>query len=161
MARYAENTSVSVEKSKAEIEAMLMRHGASQFISGWQDDGKAMVQFRMHGRYVRFILELPDPESREFKQTPSRRYARTAEEAHKAWEQACRSRWRALCLCIKAKLEAVAAGITTFETEFLPHTVLGNGRTVADEMLPRLTKHYETGLVADALPMLGGPEVQP
>ena len=40
--------------------------------------------------------------------------------AHGRWEQACRQRWRALALVIKAKLEAIDAEISTFEEEFLP-----------------------------------------
>jgi hypothetical protein len=56
-----------------------------------------------------------------------------------AWEQACRSRWRALLLCIKAKLEACAVGITTFDSEFLAHIVTGDGRTVAERIVPQLT----------------------
>ena len=46
--------------------------------------------------------------------TPPARQADAAEVAGmlKHWEQACRQKWRALALVIKAKLEAVAAGAT-------------------------------------------------
>ena len=47
---------------------------------------------------------------------PRERGARARQETH---DQACRQRWRALLLVIKAKLEAVTAGISTVETEFL------------------------------------------
>lgn len=154
---YAENTSVSVEKSKAEIEKLLMRKGATQFVSGWKDDGKAMIQFRMNGRFVRFVLTLPSSSEDQFHKTPSGKRRRDGAAAYKAWEQACRSRWRALCLCIKAKLEAVDAGITTFETEFMPYTLMGNGQTVAEAVLPRLEEQYRTGKVVDPLPMLEAP----
>lgn len=42
MSRYANTTTVSVSKSKAEIEDILHRYGASGFMSGWLDD-KAMI----------------------------------------------------------------------------------------------------------------------
>ena len=34
--RYATDTRVSVERSKAEIEAILARYGADQFMYGWE-----------------------------------------------------------------------------------------------------------------------------
>lgn len=71
----------------------------------------------------------------------------TVAQAHQAWEQACRQRWRALSLCIKAKLEAVAAGITTFEHEFLAHFLTGDGRTVGDHIIPQLGQFNAPSLV--------------
>jgi hypothetical protein len=41
-------------------------------------------------------------------------------------------------MVIKAKLEAVASGITTFDEEFLAHVVLETGETVAEQMIPKL-----------------------
>lgn len=35
MSRYAENTSVSSDRSRAEIEQILARYGAEQFMYGW------------------------------------------------------------------------------------------------------------------------------
>jgi hypothetical protein len=58
-----------------------------------------------------------------------RTYTRLATEAERLWEQACRRRWRALALVIKAKLEAAEAGITEFEAAFLAHIVLPDGET--------------------------------
>lgn len=63
-----------------------------------------------------------------------------------------RQRWRALALVIKAKLEAVEAGITEFEEEFLAHIVLPNGGTVGQFMLPQVATAYETGQMPPLLP---------
>ena len=52
--------------------------------------------------------------------------------------QAERQRWRALAMVIQAKLEAVSAGITTLEDEFLAWTVLADGRTVAEWAQPQI-----------------------
>ncbi len=122
MTKYAEGTSVSVEKSKAEIERLLQRYGADQFISGW-DQQQAYIMFRMERRQVKFVLPLPDKTDSEFTHTPSGR-KRTESKAWEAWEQGCRQRWRALALVVKAKLEAVETGITTFQDEFLAHIML-------------------------------------
>ena len=68
------------------------------------------------------------------------------------WEQACRQRWRALALVIKAKLEAVESGITTFEDEFLAHIVMPDGQTVATHIKPRIAEAYEGGRMLALMP---------
>ena len=150
MTRFAENTSVSVEKSKAEIERTLQRYGADQFVSGW-DAEKAMIGFQARGRFVRFELPLPDRQADEFRTTPAGRRRRSETQQLAAWEQACRQRWRALALAIKAKLEAVEAGITTFEDEFMAHLVLTDGQRVRDHVLPAITRMYDSGRMPKGL----------
>lgn len=148
---YAENTSVPVDRSKSEIERILQKYGAEQFISGW-DQNRAMIGFRMNGRQIRFIVELPDKNSKEFTLTPGRRNKRDESRAYAAWEQACRQRWRALALVIKAKLEAVETGITEFEDEFLAHIVLPDGQTVGGYMRPQVAAAYQNGRMPELLP---------
>ena len=148
---YAENTSVPVEKSKAEIERILQRYGADQFISGW-DARRAYVAFRMQGRQIKFVIELPDKSDREFTHTPGKGIKRMESKAYAAWEQACRQRWRALALVIKAKLEAVETGITVFEDEFMAHIVLPDGQTVGEYMRPQIAVAYEKGSMPKLLP---------
>lgn len=146
MAQYAANTSVSVEKSRAEIESILTKYGAGQF--GYATDqgrGLASIQFSASGRHVRFVLQLPRQMDEAFVMCPKGKKARTADAAYKAWEQACRQRWRALALCIKAKLEAVECGIAEFEDEFMAHIVLPGGQTVSSLMRPQIEQAYLTG----------------
>jgi hypothetical protein len=88
---------------------------------------------------------MPDRNAREFTHTPSRNNRRTAVAAAEAFDQAVRQRWRALALVIKAKLEAVAAGITTIEDEFLAHIMLPDGSTVGEYTAPGLQLAYEHG----------------
>jgi hypothetical protein len=143
---YAETTSVSVEKTRAELETTLGRFGADAF--GYMTEaGRACVQFRARGKYVRFVLPLPKPDERRLTHYLSRAVlkARTAEAAMKEWEQGCRSAWRALFLAVKAKLVAVDAKITSFEQEFLAHIVLPDGSTAGDAMLPQIEEAYATG----------------
>lgn len=142
--RYASETSVSVEKSRGEIEAILRRYKADAF--GYMTDAKgATLAFRMGGRHIKFVLPMPDPSSKEFTHTPGRGQLRSRADAERSWEQACRQRWRALALVIKAKLEAVTAGITTVEDEFLAHTVLPDGSTVGQWAAPQLAIAYSEG----------------
>ena len=142
--RYAQTTDVPSDRSRAEIEKTLTRYGASSFMYGWETD-RAAIQFTMDARRIRFVLPLPDRNDPEF--THHSRGRRTASAAEAAYEQAVRQRWRALALMVKAKLEGVASGIVSFETEFLPHTVLPSGRTVAEDVLPAVAIAYETGAV--------------
>lgn len=79
---------------------------------------------------------------------------RADDAAHTAWEQACRSRWRALYLIVKAKLEAVEAGISTVEREFLYDIVLPDGRTAGEWIAPQIEMAYQTGQMPAMLPML-------
>lgn len=149
---YAQNTSVSTDKSRAEIERTLQRYGADQFMYGWDAD-KAVVGFRMQGRQIRFLLPMPDKNDREFTHTPTGK-GRSSDGAYKEWEQACRQKWRALSLVIKAKLEAVESGIAIFEDEFMANIVLPNGGTVSQFMLPQIKDAYETGQMPTLLPHL-------
>jgi hypothetical protein len=142
--RYAEGTSVSVEKSRAEIEAILSRYGAEAFGYATELD-RAMIQFQAKNRRIRFLLKLPAKTERRFTHSEARGALRTQETARAAWEQSCRQSWRALALVIKAKLEAVTAGISEFEDEFLSQIVLADGSTVGQYVRPQIEKHYREG----------------
>lgn len=155
MGRYAEGTSVSSEKSRAEIERTLTRYGADQFLYGWKDD-HALVAFRMNGRHIKFLLPMPNRDDDEFVYTPSETKMRDADGQQAAFEKAIRQRWRALALVIKAKLESVEAGITVFDEEFMAHIVMPDGLTVSEHMLPQIDSAYETGNMPPLLPDYSG-----
>lgn len=150
MPRYAESTAVSSDRSRAEIETTLARYGASRFMYGW-DQQSAIIAFEMHGRRIQFQLPLPNKDAEEFTRTPTGR-VRAASQATEAYEQAVRQRWRALALVIKAKLEAVDAGITIFEDEFMAHIVLPSGETVGHWMRPQIEASYQSGNMPPLLP---------
>lgn len=142
---YASDTSVSVERSKAEIESTISRYGATRFFSAW-DDSAAMVGFQMEGRTVQFRLPIPPREEFDTTRTGRRRKDNAARQA---WEQAQRARWRALLLCIKAKLESVESGIESFEEAFLAHILViddkGVQTTVGERMIPQIGALYAGG----------------
>lgn len=136
MARYASNTEVPVDRTRNQIETLLSKHGAKAFGYATQAN-RAVIRFNMLQEDgtrvlgVQMKLDLPDPESDEFCNTPTGK-TRDRETALKSWEQACRANWRALHLVIKAKLEAVEVGISTIEREFMPDVLLQNGLTIGD-----------------------------
>lgn len=142
---YASETEVPVERSRAEVERLCMKYGCSQFMSGVDYEKlTARIQFKAKNRIIRFELPLPDP--KKFHQT-------------RKFEQASRSKWRALVLVLKAKLESVESGISTFEEEFLPFIVLPNDQTVAGIILPMIEGAYKTGkMPAQLMIEAGKPE---
>jgi len=148
---YAASTKVSVGRTRVEIEQLLVRHGATEFAYGWAE-GQARIAFAMADRRILFRLPLPDPDDEAFTRTPSGRQLRTAAAARQEWEQAVRARWRALLLIIKAKLEAVAAGVVTLEEEFLAHVMLPDGSTVGDWAKPQLAVAYAQNIMPALMP---------
>ncbi len=126
---FASKTTVPEARSRDEIERTLARYGADLFVYV-QEQGRAEIMFRSDGRRVRFVLHFPA----EKEMTTRQKY-----------EQARRSLWRSLLLCIKSKLESVEAGIEVFDEAFLGQIVMPNGRTVIEETLPQIEQAYESG----------------
>lgn len=169
---YAAGTSVSVEKSKFELDTLLKKHGASQ--RAFADDdtgGRAVVVFTLSGRQYR--LEVPLPRRDDFKPRTYgdggkllpkeqrvdeprgwRAWGATSRDAwvQSRYEQATRERWRAVLLLVKAKLEIVALGLSSVEKEFLADLVLSDGRRVHDALKAPIESMYATGKMP---PLLG------
>jgi len=148
--RYAERTEVTADRSKAEIERVLARYGATGF-AYMTDAKRAAVAFQAHERNIRFVLPLPS--ITDVSKTPKGRSRRGA-VAEQELAQEVRRRWRALSLSIKAKLETVESGIAEFETEFMPYTVLPNGKTVAESVVPMIDEAYKSGRMPKLLEAL-------
>jgi hypothetical protein len=127
MSRYAARTTVTPQKSRAEIEAVIKRYGATGFNSGWQGED-VRVEFLCKDRHIRFVMREPPG------------------------EQAKRQKWRALLLLVKAKLEAVDAKIVTFEEAFLSDIVMSDGKTVWERVRDPIALEYSqrklTSLIA-------------
>lgn len=142
MSKYATGTDVSPGRSREEIERILMRYGADSF--GYANNRESIViQFRIHDRMYRMMIKLPSPES--FKLTPSGKYRRDQDTMFQEWEKEVKRIWRVLALGIKAKLELVQAGVSTVEVEFMPYTLLPDGKTVFEFMEPQIALAYQTG----------------
>lgn len=129
---YAERTEVTVAKTKTDIEATLKKYGATAF-AFMVDASKSSVAFEARGRRIRFDIRVPPVGGR-------------------GGAQLERSIWRALLLCIKAKLESVDRKIETFEEAFLAHVVTSKGRTVYEEIRDQLAITYTKG--ADPVPLM-------
>jgi len=142
-AEYAKGTEVSASQTLAEIQTLLRRYGAIDFIQG-ERQGYALLSFEMRKRIVHFAVKLPDVTEERFKWTnhnPPRK--RTLSATREAAEAERRRLWRALLLTIKAKLESVASGIEQFEAAFMAQLVMPDGQTVERHLLPKILEAYD------------------
>ena len=132
--RYADGTDVSEEASKAELERILKRYGATGYAYLWDDeDRQVQIGFKLKAR--RYRLAVPLPQSNDQGITHDRAgYALSPDRVQKRYEAEVRRRWRVLVLGLKAKLElaAINEGDFTLEKEFLAWAVLNDGRTVGE-----------------------------
>lgn len=137
MNRFASNTTVPVARTKMEIERLLNSHQATEFLYGSKDD-MAMLAFKIKNRTVKMMI--PIPSQTDAQKTKAGRIRHSIDMIATVREQSVRTRWRAIFLIIKAKLEAVEAGISTLEKEFLADLLLANGSTLGQLVAPNLDR---------------------
>ena len=127
---YAKGTKVPVSRSRDELERILEKVGADA-IAFMRDVDQAKVAFRITGRH--YVIQLNHPDGA-------------------GAEQVQRERWRQLVLLVKAKMVAIATGITTPEAEFLAHAMLPSGETLGQH----LRQHPEQLTTSGQLALPGG-----
>ena len=153
MGKYAEDTAVPVDRSRGEIEKILVKYGADQYASGWGEN-RAVITFKIHNRGVRIEMPLPklsDPKTYTHARKKGEFYSTDAVAKE------TRRRWRCLVLYVKAKLESVESNIVTFEQAFMAHIILPNRQTVGEWATPQIENAYQNGKMP---PLLPGPPAQ-
>ena len=158
---FAEGTTVSPEKSRAEIETVLNRYGATGFAYARNDvTSQCRIEFAANNRRVRFDMVLPSKDEERFTNDPRSIWIRRTDQAAlKAWEAEVRRLWRALLLAIKAKLEVVESGLAVFEEEFMANIVMPDNTTVSQHARPWIEQAYQSGRVRALLGDGTDPEV--
>jgi hypothetical protein len=137
---YAQDTSVSVDRSIAELRRTLTRFGASAFAFAIDETAhNQQVLFRINARHVRMLLPMPAQDDPLITRTAGGKL-RSQAQIDAEYDKEVRRRWRSLNLVVKAKLEAVASGISTIEREFLADMVTSRGETVGQVMEPYLVQ---------------------
>lgn len=102
MKAYAENTDVPVERSRAELDTLLGKHGATSRIIGYDDAlGVAAVAFTLNGAAYRMRVPMPSTN------TPAA-YSSWSADQKLMWleravvaEQTSKARWRSLVLLVR------------------------------------------------------------
>ena len=155
--RFAEGTTVDVSRSQEQIKKLLGEHGCKQFMlaEGQTPDGRTIgiIQCFIYERMIKYQVEYPS--AKPFVRD-GRGHRLTSDQVHRRQEDEWKRKWRALQLIIKAKLEIVLSGDSTFEREFMADICLPDGGTVGDHMTDRIADAYATGTMPNLLGSGGG-----
>lgn len=117
MPTYAKSTTVSVAKTKVQIQSLFEKWGIEEFFFGSSPRGEG-VGFKYSERLYKHNVPQPNRGNMTDRQ----------------YEQALRQRWRIFYMSLKMKLEEIDSEGMTFEDQFLAMMCLPDGSTVADFM---------------------------
>lgn len=135
--KYADGTTVSVERTVGEILATLKGYGCSTYAHAVVNELHQIVFVHEGNSYKMHIVP---PDIHDYVKTETGRL-RKKEAIDREYDQEYRRRARVLLIAIKAKLEMVSIGQSSVEKEFLGDLVLPSGRSMyqwAEEKIPRL-----------------------
>ena len=127
--RYAHGTRVPVEQSVAEMRKLLVRHGATQFVSGWSQATGEHIQCGVYGRRLAFSVKVPD--GRNF--------------IGNAFQAEMRRRWRVLVMSVKMRLEEVRDEGRSVDEVFMSEIVLPDGKTMGAHFSHQIAESYKAG----------------
>jgi hypothetical protein len=115
--RYAEGTTVGVEKSVEDLRRLSVRYGAEEFTYAISPRQGA-VMFRLDGIPLRYDVAFPTGSGM------------TVKQAEAEW----RRRWRVVLLRAKGQFEAHLDGEESVTRAFLSNVLLPDGSTVGDQV---------------------------
>lgn len=134
MGRYAEGTTVAVEKSVEDLRRLATRYGADEFTYAMSPHG-GVVMFKLQGYPLRYDVTFPTDED-------------TVKRAEAEW----RRRWRVVLLRAKGQFEAIEDGDTSVPQAFMAQLMMEDGTTLGT----RVDRFGVEGLAeVVGLPMLG------
>lgn len=131
MTRYAKNTSVPVDRSMNQIRMMLQKENADGVAIAETSD-KAAVQFVFEQVPYKFVIKYPIINEDEIKYTNSGK-ERTLAQKYDQIDKEKRRLWRAMCLYIKAALEAHNNGLVDIKRSMMGNLMLQNGQTLYEK----------------------------
>ena len=156
MARYAEGTTVPAEKSQAEVNAILKKHGATHIMTG-EGPEATLIQFKLNDRMFRFGVNRATADEMRARYIAESTYGdwqaqRSADRID--WPgraaQEWRRRWRARVIWLKSLIEFTDD--VPLEQSMLANLVLPDGRTFDEWSAPQVEAMYASGHMP---PMLG------
>lgn len=141
--KYAEGTTVSVERSISELKRTCEKYGATNF-GFLQGDASTAVFFKYEGRLYRLDLHF---------QSSAKARTQAEEKKLKAEE---RRKWRVLILTIKAMFESIENDVLEGNLLLQPFTVLPDNTVLGERIAATIEQAYLTGNMPTLL--LGGKE---
>jgi hypothetical protein len=134
-AGYARTTSVSVDRTVAEVKDMLRLAGADRILLDERDE-RADLMFMVQN--VPYRLSVRRRPVSAFTMSPAKR-RRTMAQAERYCQQEHRARWRAVALQVKAGLVGLALEVGTFHELFAGYMLMAGGQTVTERMIQALS----------------------
>lgn len=131
--KYAQGTSVPVERSIAELKRTCEKYGATNF-GFLQNDEKTAVFFKYLGRLYRMDLHFGCPASRN----------KTLDEERKLKAEE-RRKWRVLILTVKAMFESIENDVLDGHLLLQPFTVLPDNTVLGERLSDSIEQAYLTG----------------
>jgi hypothetical protein len=119
--KYAEGTTVAVEKSQNQIRRFLTDRGATNFGMAFMEGQGAQIVCSLNGRQLRFSVRSAEDDKEE------------------------RRLWRVLFMRIKLRWEEFTEGEVKFDEAFISFIVLPDNKTMADHCLPAIEQAYKDG----------------
>ena len=125
-------TTITVERSQAEIKRMLSKIGAMKLVLIDEDDlGESQIVF---------VIDAPDGFRTMYQiRQPALVKGRTKKMMRR------RLAWLATARLLEAKIDAILAGMTTIEKEFAAYTVLPDGSSLLDHHREIVSHNYDQG----------------
>lgn len=159
-AKYAQDTTVPISRSRDEIERVLAKHRAADHINWDQRDDAIALGFRYAGWPIRITVRVPARES--YRVVPNS-YWRKRSDAQVAqlYTAELRRRYRVLLIQLKSRLEAVDDEDMTAEEAFLPYLLLPSGQTLGGTLAPQLGEILASGAVPELAPAPAPPLALP
>lgn len=148
--KFARSTTVSIAKSRIEIDDLLRRWDCDGI--RWTDmfkKNQTVLEFtwgcNSTDYTARFVVDLPTNEilRKRARNAASGKFMES--KYQRAKELAGRQEHRVLCLFLKGAFNAIENGLIPAEVIFLPFFVGPDGRTVAEVALPRLPELLASG----------------
>jgi len=157
--QYASGTDVPAERTRAELERLVVRHGASGWVYGFDDRLRlAAISFRLKdsaGGERQYRFEVPLPARAEFEVKLGNGQFRSQAQVSAKVAAETRRRWRALYIVVKALLTANEDGIVTTEDALMAFTVMPDGTTLREQQRA-IGEYLARGEMPQLLP--GAPE---
>jgi hypothetical protein len=124
-------TEVTVDKSIAEIMAILQKSGASEIMSSYNGGAATGLTFVVNTKHGELAFKLPANTEKVYTILIAGRFDSYREDVKaRVHKQAERTAWRILKDWVRAQLAIVQTEMVTIDQVFLPYLQLKDGRTL-------------------------------
>ncbi len=125
-------TTISIEKTTAEIQTKLVKAGAQAVLCEYDDDGiVSFISFRINTPQGSISFRLPSNKEGIYKRLMDDRRVRSGLKTH---QQAARVAWRILKDWVEAQLAIIDAEMADVTEIFLPYAQDRKGKTLYEKL---------------------------